>query len=305
MSRAWEVFSGFVTEELAVGGPDPQFKLITHLSRNHDPVERVWLIGCYGAHHCVPSAYAVWSNFRVNTLVDFPHEQERLYTWLDQHWDNLPVRPEMRNHRMIEKRWTCLMDFARYAHSERWKTGTYQEVWDDSVAQVKYYGRYMAIKVLEMLRMSVRPDLVLSDLRAKNAWSPRIALGLLFPDEADIIADRNANSWSEVLLAEEIANEAIEELDACYGIRLSHFQLQVLLCEFRELLVGGFYPGAGHDEEMEYIKIAERSFDMSAVWEARSEIFPHKYLGEKNDWFGLRKEKFVEWKTFGKGVLNA
>lgn len=304
VTKVWDTFAEFVETETKVFGPDCQLKLLVALGASQDDVERVWLNGCYGAHHCVPSAYAIWARFRAKDIVGDPYVAEDLYEFLSANWDALPVRPEMRSHRMIEKRWTCLVDFARYAMSHRWQNGTYEEVWDDSIKQVKYYSRYMAIKYLELLRMTVRPDLKLGDLRARNAWSPRIGLALLFPGKiGDTVGDREDNSDYAIDLAEECALEVLEELYDVYGITITHFQLQVLLCNFREMLVGGFYPRAGHDEEMDYLKLAEKLPYTKDVWEMRAKLFPHHLLGEKNDWFGIQKSEYQRWKDFGKGIL--
>jgi hypothetical protein len=190
-----------------------------------------------------------------------------------------------------------------YAVSETWRGGDYETLWKESISAVPYYNRYMAIKYLELKRMVVRPDVVLRDMRAKSAWSPRIGLALLFPSVGDVIGDREDNSAYAIELTEDYALECLETLKHEYGLEISHFQLQVLLCNFREMLVGGFYPRAGHDEEMDYIKLAEKKFDMTPVWQKRAELFPHHLLGEKNGWHGIQKSEYAKWKDFGKGVL--
>jgi len=303
ISHVWDTFAEFVRSETAAFGPDCQLKLLVALGEGQTDIERVWLNGAYGAHHCVPSAYAVWRQFRAHDLAD-PYVQEGLYDFLSSNWDALPVRPEMRSHRMIEKRWRCLVDFSAYARSEKWRKGTYEEVWNDSIKSVSFYNRYMAIKMLELLRMTVRPDLKLGDLRARNAWSPRIGLALLFPGKiGDVIGDREDNSEEAIELAEECALEVLEVLKDEYGIQLSHFMLQVLACNWREMLVGGFYPQAGHDEEIDYIKLSEKKFDMTPIWETRSRIFPKHLLGEHSGWSGIRKNEYLRWKEFGRGIL--
>lgn len=301
-TKVWNIFADFVRAETSIGGPDCQLKLLVALGEEADDIERVWLNGCYGAHHCVPSAYAIWTSFSARNLMR-PTVQEDLYQYLDRYWDSLPVRPEMRSHRMIEKRWRCLVDFAYYAMSERWRDGNYQQVWTDSISRVKYYSRYMAIKYLELLRMTVRPDLVLFDMRAKHGWSPRIGLSLLFPEVGDIIGDREDNSEHAIELTEECAIELIQELKADYDVHITHFQLQVLLCNFREMLEGTFYPGAGHDEEIDYLKLAKAIPCVEDVWKTRARIFPKEVLGEHSGWTGIRKTEYQRWKEFGRGVL--
>ncbi len=276
----WPLFTEFVQEETAVGGPDAQLSLLVHLGKDAPIIEQVWLIGCYCAHHCVPSAWAVWKEFRPEELRE---TDERLHKWLAEHWDALPVRPEMRSHRMLEKRARCLEDFAHYALDESWTKGNYDDVWHDSIESVKYYNRYMAIKMLELLRRVARPDLALYDVRAKNAWSPRITIGMLWPEVNDIVGDRDNNSDKAIALAEEYATKTIQEL-ANRNVNISYFQLQVMLCNYRELLNGGYFPGASNYEEILYIDQTKNKFDMEPVYQARKEIFKPECLGECHNW---------------------
>lgn len=293
----WPLFTDFVKAETTAGGPDCQLNLLIHLTcPDVSDVEKVWLAGCYGSHHCVPSAYAVWREFRP---VEVAKDPSRLFSWLQDNWTALPVRPEMRSHRMVAKRHQCLHDFAVYSLGESWKTGSYEYTWAESIDSVKYYSRYMAIKYLELLHRIARPDMILHDMRAKNAWSPRIAIGLLWPEVADVVADKNNNTKEAIELAEKYATKTIQRL-AEQDVLISYFQLQVLSCNYREALVGGFYDGCGHDEEMDYIKVAETKFDMQHVWDTRKRIFKPQYLGELNGWFGLKKERFQEWRNRGK-----
>ena len=73
------------------------------------------------------------------------------------------------------------------------------------------------------------------------------------------------------------------------------FQLQVLLCEYREALNSGYYPGASLDEELMYMAKAS-SFDLNPILESRRALFSHEYLGEISGWSGIRKEKFQPFK---------
>ena len=64
-SPHWPLFVEFVKAETGVGGPDAQLQLLIELmGRDLVPREQLWLIGCYGAHHCVPAAYHVWNNWK-------------------------------------------------------------------------------------------------------------------------------------------------------------------------------------------------------------------------------------------------
>lgn len=296
MHDHWPLFTEFVRAETAAGGPDPQIPLIVELAKERESlVEKVWLAGCYGAHHCIPSAYVVWSHWRPEVVL---HKPDELESWLRAFWAGLPVRPEMKSHRMPEKRRQCLVDFARYAVEERWRvTKDYEAFWISTQQEIKYYGRYMAIKYLELLRELVRPDIAAPDIRARGAWSPRRTLSWLFPEEPRLAQQEDKSQEAEQLV-ERVALQAKERL-AASGLPLHFFQLQVLLCEYREALAGGFYPGGTHDEELDYMALTEKVFGREAIepiFQARRRLFPEVYLGEVGGWSGLRREKFQAFK---------
>jgi hypothetical protein len=291
----WDSFARFCSAELATGGPDPQLTVLEHIGRPHSHIERVWLAGCYGAHHCLPSAVAVWERFRPGEVCD---GSANLLGFLEKWWDHLPVRPEMRSHRMVEKRHACLVGFALYAIQEHWVPENnlkYNDLWRDSIDKIPFYNRYMAIKYLEMLRKMVNPTIEIPDMRAKGGWSPRKTLALLHPDKAHILGDKERNSKEDVALTEEVAMNTRMMLMGL-GVTVSMFQLQVLLCEYKEALAGGYYPGASLDEELGYIRRSSIFAPHKRIFEARRESFPHEHLGELGGWDDIRKEKYLEWK---------
>lgn len=200
----WPLWRRFIKAEQAAGGPDCQFTLMLEHARRVSMLDyrdlksarsTVWLLGCYAAHHVAPSAYAVWEEFSAQ---DVTKDVRRLRIWLKEHWDALPVRREMRSHRMLEKRLQCLVDAAHYALSKRWREGDFDALWDDTQRAIKYFGRYMAIKYLELLRRTVRPDVHSYDTRAAHAWSPRACMALLYPEHRSWLADRDRNDAKTV-----------------------------------------------------------------------------------------------------------
>jgi hypothetical protein len=282
-------FVDFAQREIACGGPEPELAPIVWLTQSASDIEKVWAAGVYCSHHCVSSAMIVYQQWRPNDVLDREHD---FHAWLTQHWNALPVRNEMRSHRMVDKRLKCLQDFATYTLGESWRTGTYDDVWSDSIRRVKYFGRYVAIKYLEFLRRMVRPSLVLTDVRARSAWSVREGLGMLYPYAVPGLTNRADNGADTVAAVEALANRMLAQLDEDYHLRLSHFDLQVLLCEFKQWKNGSFYPGVSHDEEMEFATLVEQDFRVPEFWTARQILFPKSVLGEFGGWAKRRKELY-------------
>jgi hypothetical protein len=297
----WKLFTEFARKELGVGGPDAQLALVAHYVKDHTRIQQVWMAGIYCAHHTGASAYAVFREFPT------PHEvargQQRLRRWLEQHWDALPLRREMRSHRMLEKRVECLRSFAAYTLSREWKQGAYDDVWNSSIASAKYFGRYMALKYLELLRMTVRPELELRDLRAKDSWSPRIALAYLYRKHEAVLMNRHDNSPETIALVERLAAKLHHRLHDEYRLTLNFFQLQVLLCNYKQTTLGRFYPGMGLDEELEYMDQAKSITSMTPLFRLRRRLYQRKHLGELNGWRNIRADQLSIWKAKGAEVL--
>lgn len=297
----WKFFTEFARKELALGGPDAQLALVARYVEGHTRIQQAWMAGVYCAHHTGASAFAVFEEF------PDPHAimrgQKKLRAWLENHWDDLPLRREMRSHRMLDKRVECLRSFAEYTLSREWKNGNYEDVWLSSIAGAKYFGRYMALKYLELLRMTTRPELVLTDLRAKAAWSPRIALAWLYPKHAEVFLDRHDNSPETIALVERYAAKLYRRLTEEYKIQLNFFQLQVLLCNYKQTTLGRFYPGMGLDEELEYMRQAKSVTSMKPLFYLRRKMYAKRHLGEVGGWPGIREEELHRWKLKGAALV--
>lgn len=304
----WDWFRRYARGEMNAGGPDCQFPLMIELARRHFHEHKhlgrpdaawVWLAGCYCSNHCVPSAFEIWRRFPADQVAEDP---SRLLRFIEKYTKALPMRTEMRSHRDPMKRVRCLQDFAKYTLSSRWSRRqgmTYDELFEDSQEQVKYFGRYMAIKFLELLRRTVRPDVVSYDIRAKHAWSPRVTLALLFPKHHDLLLDRSDNRPETIELVERLATKVKRYLNE-QMLGASYFDTQVLLCNYKQAVYGRSYPGHGHDEDLIHTDQFETEFQGAPIWRARVRIFPREYLGEHsvNEWRTMRKDLEELWAQY-------
>jgi hypothetical protein len=86
-------------------------------------------------------------------------------------------------------------------------------------------------------------------------------------------------------------------------LRIGYYELQALLCEFKETLRGNrFYPGRSHDEVLEnYHKRSDiRGQYYTSLFAARKKLFPRQCLGEIGDrWDSVRKPLQATWKDYG------
>lgn len=287
----WTYFAEFVRWETACGGPDPHLAYVGHLAYDQEWQERAWRIGCYLACYNVPTGIVLWTHWPWLEV----NEPEPLERWLREHWEGLSWRRERRAVRSVPKlarHLTSLADWIGKLHREPWLgTGDYDAAWR-SAEQIYGTGRYIKHKLLEGLGRYCDIGVRLGDIRARGAWSPRATLALLYPQHAVALISKGTGHDST---AEMCAAWAREELAERYGLRISWYDLQVMLCEYRESAISRRqYPGRSHDSELGHFhKIAHRwGDDVLAIpfHAAREACVPSVNRGELHGWEAAREE---------------
>lgn len=293
----WKFFAEFCSLEKRAGGPDPHLKLSFEMSKRESLEERFWRAGCYIAVYNAPFGEAIWHDWSWER-VTAPDAERDLTGWLEVNFKKLITRRERRCVRRPEWMAEYLLsyrDLARrlpdvlHANRTRAPHELYEVLWEEANS-VKRLGRYVALKLLEFYRVGCGVAAELPDLRARGGWSPREQLGYLFPDQAQV-AERD-DSDEMCALADRLANEAQRRLAGDFGVELDKFELQVLLCDFKQSWKGRRqYPGRSIDSEQEY---AQKAWELwgrpSDVWRARRHLFLPEHLGEVQGWSGPRAE---------------
>lgn len=279
----WRYFAEFARWELASGGPDPQLAMIVEMCKDQSEIERVWRALCYIATYNVPYGEVIW---HAN-----PWPALNMAEWVDAAFaaGKITTRVERRCVRRVDWMQEYFVGAKRFV--EDWpalkETATYETAWE-RITKVPRIGRYTAIKLIELLRRGCGLKVVTPDIRPKGAWSPRETLDSLFPDRG--LAQR---SDAPDILREVNTGcaEAIARLRD-YDVVIDLFQLQVLLCEYRESWESKRqYPGRSLDSELGYAMRAEKEWSyVSDIWAARTTLFPWQHLGEARGWVGPRKD---------------
>ena len=155
-------------------------------------------------------------------------------------------------------------------------------------------GRYIAIRWLEAVRLLLEmPGLAMPDLRPEGGSHPRKALALIYPGEAEALL--GGDTPAELAVAHRAAARCREELAARYGVRTNCYELQSLLCEYKQsALARKQFPGKSIDTEVDYFDRIYRHWgpgaaEESEFWSVRERCFPRWALGEYGGWRGVRK----------------
>lgn len=292
----WTTFGEFCKFELASGGPDPQLPTVLYMSKGLPMQERLWRAGCYIALHNLPYGELIWRQW------DWPSVNsagvDEIESWFVANFRKFDMRVERRCVRRPDWLTACLVglrDFIRDYDNLKdrcAKVGdpvlAYDLVWDRA-EEVPYFGRYILIKFLELIKRHGELNIESPDIRPAGAWSPRLMLSILWPDFVCIAENSNCQEYLQ--LVNDLAPRTLKRLSNDSGVDLSLFQLQVLLCEYRECWQSrNYYPGCSLDEELGFCLSAENRWGhKSDMWAARAALFPKNHLGELQGWDNVRK----------------
>lgn len=278
----WQAFATFCRYEKELGGPDPHIAIANWLVKDKPLPERMWMGGCYMAVYNTPTAEILFNKWPYASM---RAGAEGLEDWLERKFHQIIFRRERRAARSPAKLAACLRSYFEWMETVELDQD-YEYYWE-SASQVKTVGRYIAIKLLEYLHRAVGIPPA-PDIRPAGADWPRHTLRELFPDAIIL-----GNSPAILKRVNGLAEEARQRLEQNFDLRLSPFELETFLCEWRQLYKSRrFYPGRPHDSELaNYYKVRELWPETpSSILTARQELFPQECLGELNGWFGRREE---------------
>ncbi len=301
-------FVEFAQAKAAIGEPVPHMRVADWLTSEQSFREQTWMAGAYLAAYSLITGEAVWC-YWPRSRID-KEGSEAMYHWVHDNWSGFHTRVPRRCVRTPDKFCRCLAGFILWEDKElprlmakTWDDprAEYDEWWE-SANGIPFFGRYISIRLLELMRRRGVMRAHLYDIRAIGAHSPIRCLMLLRPDRIAELAT------GESKVVNEIAEQVKIELQERSGIEMSYFLFATLLCEYRACYEDGHdYAGNQHDEELEYSlgKYADywRSKGMvSRLYEARAAIDPHECLGEIQGWrkrrldvAGWMRERGIVW----------
>lgn len=287
-----------------IGEPSPHLAIMGYFCREQTMEERLWRLSCYAAVYCLPTAQVLWSQWPYREALHAPWQD-----WLQEHWKGIVTRQERRCVRTPAKLAVCLRGALKWIDQDYntllltkdslSPTAYYEEVWD-SVLNIPYFGRYIAIRFIEGLRRYCDIPATLPDMRSIGGWSPKKALSYLYPHhtEALLTDSRESDQLADTLAAE------LKDRFAAAGYPVDYYVLAAMLCEYR----GAFenrhqYPGWTIDQEpLLYDKVAAywgADVATQPLWEARKALFPPDVLGEAHNWNGTRWELTKTLRDYG------
>ena len=293
-------FAEFVKGVQLAGGTTPHMLMaVEAASRETSIDEQLWWAGCYAFVYNFASAEIIYQHWSPD--ID---DHVAVESWLIEHKPGIKRRKERKAVYSAKNLATCMLSYANYlpkVTNREWflskdlhGSERYQMAFDDLCKEVKYMGRYIAIRWLEVVRRLYNLDMEMPDLRARDGDHPRKAMALIYPEyESELMG---GNTGKDIAVTDTLAFELLETLQHTFKTKTDYYTIQSLLCEYKQSCLGKRqYPGKSVDTALVYWnKIYEYWGDEnkadSIMPNVRRVIFPKETLGELQGWNGVRKE---------------
>lgn len=254
---------------------------------SEDPL---WFCGCYTASYVVSTALAVTQQWSRGLALKNP---VKFTSWVQENWSSLPIRKERRvNGTGAIKLAEIMLEWGKWIGDKDNLRRVTSTEYPQSFKELNppHHGRYFKTKLYEVLRRtllamgeSTLPEML--DIIPKGGYHPRGGLRLIYPwhehkdDSKTKLSEANKLSGRLLTLLQE------EDLPVDW------FIVEVLLCNYRQAVKGGQYPGRAHDSELGHYYVASQKFSIDKIVEVREKLFPWQVLGEQKDrWQGRRVE---------------
>lgn len=302
-----DALANFAYWHVRSGDIDPVYPVlrILHDLLCDDEEEALRLTFLYVAYYNLPSAVAAWNRGVFTKPGRLP----------DLTIAKFPTGTERRAHRMPHKLVEHLAYLdgiaSNYGSLSAWLETAVQldpaNNWQNiqhTLRNVRHNGRWAAYKTGEILATVHRYDLEPTDAGHDFSSGPRAGLADCYPETANMVGYKpntvrvlDNYTWSLKLWLEE-------ETKGVYPIE----QVETVLCDWHSVQKGHYY--VGHDIdlllEQTYRAAADGRFnstDLGQMLDARGEAFESRWLGEANDWDGVRKplkrayidDGIIEW----------
>lgn len=301
-------FAEFCQGVMWAGGTTPHMLMTVKAMEGHDFRTALWRAGCYGFVYNYATAEVLWRNWRPG---EWKHDE--LVGWFQKHWKGIKLRKERKAVRSPEKLATNMRSYADWMDTVQDKAWfadeslsaqeRYYQAFDDMCDNIKYYGRYIVIRLIEVFRRAYALDMPQPDLRPRDGDHPRKALALMYPEYIEELM--GGNDEDTISIVNDVVEFAREDLWNLYHIDVDYYTMQSLLCEYKQsVLSGRQYPGKSVDTALAYFSKVydywgEEEAAKTEMWDIREAIFPHWILGEKQGWDGVRNVLGETLRTHG------
>lgn len=263
------------------GDYDPFHLLLREVEKDMEDEMALWFSSLFIAHYNPGSAYIAFhnSNYLDYREWDLPIETARRALYggrIYDHLEDLCTKAKAAGgiRKLYER------GFTDDPH-ENWHTVR------QNVGSLYGAGRWAEYTFSEILQKVHGFNVCPTDMGNNGSSGPRNGLILLMGAGSD--------HAGEVLF-----NHAKNHVEVPW---FDYAVLESLACDFNSLNKGKYYIGRDIDRQQgRLMRVEERGYDVTPVYEARAEVFQRRYLGEYGGWRGIDKDRLKHYINTGEVI---
>lgn len=296
-SLDWKTYALFHSESVASNEIDDVYPCLKEFGKilQLDREQATWLTFLYVAYYNMNSTLQVFQEHR-NPAIP---RADLL---------KLPTGTERRAHRVpakLERHLAELVSIAEnngglYSWISRYLVyDSPTQSWDRVVAALESIygnGRWASYKTAEMLWKINELPLQASDMGHAHSSGPRKGLALLYDNLPQ------GNRQEDVDELDRISIDLLTRLEDL-GVEAKIEEAETSLCDVYALAEGHYYLGMDIDAMLENLLKCPSPL-AEVMFEARSRVIPHHYLGEKSGWTGVDQKRKRAFKETGKLLVR-
>lgn len=288
---SWEQFAFFHQQMVETDDLDAAYPALKEIGRllNLGKEDLTWLVHVYVAYYDMGSALncfeenpqpRVPSNLILSKYCGINRRGHRDPKCLKRHFESLVSISENNG--------------GLYAWITKYLTGDPERSWKailEPLQMIYGNGRWAAYKVAEMLQKVIGLPIQAPDMSHAHSTGPRDGLAYLYSDLP------TGNKAADIATLDAVSQDLLQKV-AAQGASAKIEEVETSLCSLKSLINGQYYIGEDIDKMQESLDKQPCSLTPIA-YQARANVFPHRYLGELNGWSGIDKERLKAYKQTG------
>lgn len=269
-----------------IGDIDPAYPGMIYLADRFEinRNQRYWLAWLYSTNYCLPTTYYIFSEFPDYECVEVP----RLQLWWAKNKHRLLFQTDRS---WVHKNDEFVSMFVSYRNEigddpeKVFQGKTYRQIFE-YCRNLHYFQRYSLFLYLESMQrltgLPIEPDTI--DLKSSRTVCNALAI---INGTSEWIHNKKEGQFDYGKIY--WMNELLKELKTRLKM-YNYWEIETALCAYYKFKIGRRYIGYYIDRMQSEIEIMQtvEGVDWSVLWDFRREYFDHTYLGEYNNWNGLR-----------------
>lgn len=286
-----EQFAFFHQEMVDTNEMDPVYPVLKEMGRllDLDKEDLTWLVHVYVAYYDMGSALNCFEENPQPRIPSNPTLNRFCATERRGHRDPYRFKPHFQSLVSIAE-----SNGGLYSWITKYLTNDPKQSWRAIQAPLEIIygnGRWASYKISEMLQKVIDLPIEAPDMGHANSTGPRDGLAYLYNNLP------TGNKTQDIATLDSISNDLVSKLTT-HGVSAKIEEVETSLCGVKSLINGHYYIGADIDKMQESLDKQPCSLTPIA-YEARKNVFPHRYLGELNGWNGIDKDRLKAYKETG------